>query len=368
MVLLSLFAFLVTTTLAWAFTFVWDGGHASQDDWARHQNWNPNNNPPTSDVTADLIFSGDVRLTTDSGTSAWDINSILFNNLAGSFVIGGAALTLEGTSVTYAIANDDGDLQTINNALILGASQTWNANNGQLLFGGTIDLASFTLTATGVNNTAMTGVISGTGGALTKTGTGTLSLTGTNSYTGGTTVSGGTLQGSSISLQGNILNNATVVFDQASSGTYAGVMSGSGSLTKQNVGTLTLSGVNTYSGNTTVAVGTLQLGASNALGSSSDLTLNASSTMALDGAYSVLVNNFSYTDAVLDYGTTGTANAFLFNNAGTGSGILTVTNWESGTDILAFASGNTPMTSFLQNIYFSGIGSGIVGLTDRVRL
>ena len=47
--------------------------------------------------------------------------------------------------------------------------------------------------------------------ALIKVGTGTLTLTGTNSYTGGTTVSGGILQGNTSSLQGNILNNATVI-------------------------------------------------------------------------------------------------------------------------------------------------------------
>ena len=38
---------------------------------------------------------------------------------------------------------------------------------------------------------------------------GTTLLTGTNSYSGGTTVAGGTLQGTTASLQGNILNNAT---------------------------------------------------------------------------------------------------------------------------------------------------------------
>jgi autotransporter-associated beta strand protein len=39
-----------------------------------------------------------------------------------------------------------------------------------------------------------------------------VTLSGTNSYTGGTTVSGGTLTGTTSSLQGNILNNAAVAF------------------------------------------------------------------------------------------------------------------------------------------------------------
>src|SRR5699024_10439025 len=76
-------------------------------------------------------------------------------------------------------------------------------------------------------------------------------------YSGGTVVSAGTLVGTTTSLQGDILNNALVVFDQATNGTYAGVMSGTGSLTKTGTGNVTLSGANTYSGGTTVSAGTL---------------------------------------------------------------------------------------------------------------
>ena len=93
---------------------------------------------------------------------------------------------------------------------------------------------------------------------LIKSGEGTLILTGANTYSGGTTVSGGTLQGNTTSLQGNILNNSAVVFDQPNTGTYAGLMSGTGSLTKQNAGTLILTAANTYSGGTIVSAGTLQ--------------------------------------------------------------------------------------------------------------
>src|SRR6185436_19077279 len=92
-------------------------------------------------------------------------------------------------------------------------------------------------------NSLFSGGISGTG-SLLKTGAGTLTLTGANSYNGGTTVTGGTLAGNSASLQGAILNNARVVFDEAGSGTYAGVMSGTGSLVKTGGGTLTLTGLN----------------------------------------------------------------------------------------------------------------------------
>ncbi len=102
--------------------------------------------------------------------------------------------------------------------------------------------------------------LSGDGG-LTKQGAGTLTLSGTNTYNGGTTVEAGTLQigagGTAGSVTGNILDNSSVVFNRSDDITYADAISGSGSVTKQSVGTLTLSGANTYTGETTVSAGTL---------------------------------------------------------------------------------------------------------------
>ena len=47
-------------------------------------------------------------------------------------------------------------------------------------------------------------------------------FTGANTYSGGTTISGGALQGDVAGIQGGILNNSAVIFDQASAGTYSG--------------------------------------------------------------------------------------------------------------------------------------------------
>ena len=105
-------------------------------------------------------------------------------------------------------------------------------------------------------NGTFAGVLT-SGGALVKEGTGNATLTGANTYSGGTTVSGGTLTGTTTTLQGNITNNAAVVIDQAGAGIFAGVISGAGSLTKLGTGNATLTGANTYSGGTTVSGGTL---------------------------------------------------------------------------------------------------------------
>ncbi|MBR0875398.1 autotransporter domain-containing protein [Bradyrhizobium tropiciagri] len=102
------------------------------------------------------------------------------------------------------------------------------------------------------------GNMTGTG-SLTKIGLGTLTLTGVNSYSGGTIVSEGALLGNALSLGGHITNNSIVIFDLVDNGTYAGNMSGTGVLIKNHPGVLTLSGANTYTGGTAITEGTLVL-------------------------------------------------------------------------------------------------------------
>ena len=106
------------------------------------------------------------------------------------------------------------------------------------------------------SNGNYTGVISGTG-QLSKIGTGVLILTGANTYTGLTTVTAGTLRGNTTSLRGAIANSAIVEFNQATNGTYAGVISGTGQLSKIGTGTVSLSGESSYKGSTGINAGAL---------------------------------------------------------------------------------------------------------------
>ena len=120
--------------------------------------------------------------------------------------------------------------------------------------GGTIDTQGFTVATA----QALTG-----DGVLTKQGNGSLTLTGENTYTGGTTVAAGTLQigagGTSGSLVGNIVNNGALVFNRSDDLTVAGILSGTGSLTKMGAGVLSLTNQNSYTGTTTVDAGTLTI-------------------------------------------------------------------------------------------------------------
>lgn len=100
------------------------------------------------------------------------------------------------------------------------------------------------------------GTVSGEGN-LRKVGDGVLMLTGANTYGGGTEVVSGALAGAAGALQGDIVNDANVIFVQAHDGDYSGVMSGSGILRKMGDGELWLSGANTYSGGTDVMQGVL---------------------------------------------------------------------------------------------------------------
>jgi autotransporter-associated beta strand protein len=154
----------------------------------------------------------------------------------------------------------------------------------------------------------------GNGGslALVKTGTGTLNLIGLNSYSGGTTVSGGILQGDSASLQGNILNNAQVVFHQGGSGTYAGSMSGTGSLVVRGGGSLAMNGASTYTGPTTVHGATLVVNGS----LSSSVTLHGGSMLGGSGSIGGLTANAATLSPGNSIGTM-TVTGALTQNGGT---------------------------------------------------
>ncbi len=68
-------------------------------------------------------------------------------------------------------------------------------------------------------------------------------------------------------VPGNVVDNGALIFNRSNALTYAGVVSGTGSLTQAGAGTLTLTGANTYTGGTTISAGTLQVGSGGTTGS-----------------------------------------------------------------------------------------------------
>lgn len=173
--------------------------------------------------------------------------------------------------------------------------------------------------------------------AVEHIGSGTTILTGINTYTGGTTVSNGTLQGDSHSLQGDILNNASVVFNQETNGHYTGEMTGSGGLTKTGSGSLTLTGTNGYTGNTTVNAGILNV----------DGRLTASTTTVNSGG--TLGGRGTVDGVILNGGTLAPGNSI---------GVLTVSSVDfsaGGTYAVEVdAAGNSDRLMVLGNALLTG--------------
>ncbi len=250
------------------------------------------------------------------------INSIIANNgSTGALTKAGTAtLTLTGSN-TYSGATTigAGTLQIGNGG---GGASIGSTNgvldNGSLVFSHS-DSVTFTPPISGIGN-------------LTQAGAAVLILTGSNTYSGSTTISGGTLQvgnGTSGEFLGSatvtLNNNTALVFNHADALTYSGSILGGGNLTQTGAGVLTLPGDNTYSGNTTVSAGTLQIGN----GTSGEFLGSGSVSLSNSAA---LV--FNHADALAYSGiVSGTGSLTQ-----TGPGILTLTgnnSYSGGTTISA---------------------------------
>ncbi len=254
------------------------------------------------------------------GSAKEIINGTL--SLGHDSALGGATLTLGGTSANTPTLAAVGGARTISNSITLAAVTTGSstiAGANALTVNGTLLASGGPRTLT-VNNSALT------------TFGGSILLSNDNTTTGRGLTIGGT--GNTL-VSGNIANN-NVGNTLAASLTYNGS------------GTLTLSGSNTYGGTTSISSGTVKIGSSNALGTGRT-SLATGATMDLNGSslgISSLYNGAALSGGIVD------------NVSAGGSVTLTI-----GSGIGGNGGSNANYTSIAS---FSGViknTTGTVGLT-----
>ncbi|HSX04543.1 MAG TPA: autotransporter-associated beta strand repeat-containing protein, partial [Rhabdochlamydiaceae bacterium] len=308
------------------------------------------NNLTVGTSTSSVTFSGAI-----SGAGG------LTKQGTGTFILAGTNTYAGGTTINAGTVSLTGSLNSAGAVSLAGAGTAFNIN-GSLMnqtigdFSGvstsTCNLGSNSLTVgTSTPSVTFSGAISGTGG-LIKQGTGTLIVTGANSYGGGTTITTGVLQGTTTGLQGNITNNATLAFNQSTTGTYAGAITGAGGLTidSSGSGVVIFSGVSSgFTGTTTINSlsannPTLQMGIANALPNSTSMTINSGGTFNLQdfsqtvkdiaGSGSIVIGNAM---AATTLTVNPTSSSITFPGAISGVGGLT----KTGANTLVLTGTNT---------------------------
>lgn len=258
------------------------------------------------------------------------------------------SLSLSTTSVTYS------DL-------------IWNSN------------VSSTIGASGSSNRVIT--LSGSGGstaAIADGGaSGDLLLMGTNATSNTLTIGGNVAAGTGqLSLQVTKAGNIDVVNAGATLNLTA-ALSGAFGITKTGLGTLVLSGVNTFGGtanNFTIGAGTVQVAGAGTLGSKfTDLVVNANLDLngttqnvdALSGSSAGLIyNNATGTTATLIIGNDnggGTFSGVITDNTNSGTGTVALT--KIGTATATINSTQTYSGATTVNVGYIGNISGAGGLT-----
>ena len=354
----------------------------------------------TDSYTGGTTISAGTLQLGNGGTTGWivgdvtDNGSLVFdrsdNVTFAGVVSGSGSLTQAGTGALTLTGNNT---YTGGTTISAGTLQLGNGGTTGWIVGDVTDNGSLVFDRS--DNVSFAGAISGNG-SLTQAGTGTLTLTGNSTYTGGTAISAGTLQlgngGTTGWIVGGVTDNGSLVFDRSDNVTFAGVVSGNGSLTQAGTGTLTLAVSNIYTGATTISAGTLALMGGGSIASSSGVsdagtfdisgTSNGATIASLsgNGAVALGAQTLTLSSAVGTFGgvINGTGGLAL---AG-GTEILTGTNtYGDATTISAgtLQLGNGGTTGSIagdvtdngslvfdrsDNVTFSGVVSGSGSLTQ----
>ncbi|MCW1923643.1 autotransporter-associated beta strand repeat-containing protein [Luteolibacter arcticus] len=235
----------------------------------------------TSGGTGGILMTGGTFSTNSAGLR------IGTGNGTGNITLsGGAIFNANGTGTTNIYLGNNGgsgnltlsDTAQFNSSgYVLSVGQFGNTtgNKGTLTMSGTSTLSANRIVLGGDNSaSAMIGIVNLNGGTVStgsiRLGSSTVAASATANVIN---ANGGTLKAVSHATNSNFLQGAFVNLQagglkldtNGNEVTITNAMSGSGGLTKQGSGTLTLTGSNSYAGATAVESGTLHLGAGAAL-------------------------------------------------------------------------------------------------------
>ena len=336
--------------------------------------WTFNNALPGSGITRTQVAGGTLILGADASSYTGSMTVDAAGTLQTRAQFAPAAITDNGlvrfaqpddATYTGLLSGTGGIEKTGAGRLILASDQaiggttTISAGTLQLGNGGTTGMVggpivdNAALVVDRSNAVTFSAPISGTG-SVSQSGAGTTTFTADNSYTGGTTVTAGTLRlgdgGTTGSVVGDIVNNATLVANRSNTLNLAGAISGSGALRQVGSGTTVLSGANSYSGATTVAAGTLKAAAADTFSAFSAHTVAAGATLDTGG----------FNQKVASLGNAGTVRLL----SGTAGSTLTVTGAYVGQGgVLSLGTVLGGSNSLSDRLVLSGPGASASGNT-----
>ena len=325
-----------------------------------------------TEVDGITLSDGNIKLT-NTGTVEGLQHGINITNTAKVDIINSGSIGGGNTAISFA--------SNKNNTLVLN---TGSSLNGDVISTGSTG-NSLTLVGAGIEDSNFVGLNKGDGFASVKmegeswtlTGdldvigsgdslqvnSGDLTLAGTVSNSGNTLVTkDASLQlgngQKTASLSGGLKNNGTVIFNQGNNSTFATDMTGSGKVEKVDSHTLTLTGKNSYTGDTVLHGGTTLVANGATLGvknSNATVTVENGATFATAGE----VNNNIH---VLAGGTLAAWNAVQGNATLSAAAVDTINgNVANGGKLLLSAANNSVGNNFTINGDYTGsAGSQIV--------
>ena len=310
-------------------TYRWNGSPTASSDWTTAANWaSPGIGATGGTSNSRLnVYNGSgapLIYFAAQGTTVYSSSGrgLVIGNAginAGSMEITGGSFSTLGSASSDVIGNFVNGTLTVSGGIFIGAGTSAGGTIvGLNSSGGT---STFTVTGTGsavlttLQLSGATSIVNLEAGTLTANRISDADNVGTTgnsnttfNFNGGTLVAGasdtafmtGLTQAYVLSGSAKInTNGQNITIDQA---LLAPVSGTSGGLTKSGSGTLALTGANTYTGNTTVNEGTLELGASSQL---QFVVTDAPAANLVGGSGSAVFNGSFNIDTSAVAGTTG---------------------------------------------------------------